>query len=135
MAPVWFLGIIRKLSRDYQFYNRLLEKIIEYGQNPLKSELVPLIPEETRLSRGIRSQEDILSRWLEEGEKLIAGSEQELSRLEILRNESQKLRKEGRRSLERGLSLLEQESKIIQALPAQKNRNKEAAPRLIDITL
>ncbi len=135
MAPDWFLQIIGKLSRDYESYNKVLKKIIKDCENPVRSEIIILVPEEKRLSGEILIQEKVLARWLEDAAFLKAGSEDALAHLESLRNESQKLRQEGRRSLKRGVSLLEKESRQIKPLPAQKSSNKEAAPRLIDITL
>ena len=126
---------IETLCSDYLEYNKILQYLIKQSETPLKSEFNSILLEEKRLSTKLIRQEQILERWLKDVVFLQDNFADELSSLQELRNESLKLRNKGRSSLKTGLTLVDQEQQKIEKNLLPKSTKKEAAPRLIDITL
>ncbi|MBF9014723.1 MULTISPECIES: hypothetical protein [unclassified Oceanispirochaeta] len=131
----WFPLQIKTLCSDYREYNKVILYLIKQSENPLKSKFDRILLEEKRLSEKILHEEKILSRWLDDAASFKEEFSEELSRLQDLRNESLKLRNKGRSSLKTGLTLVDQEQHKIEKNLLPKSTKKEAAPRLIDITL
>jgi serine protease inhibitor len=131
----WFPLQIKTLSSDYLEYNEILQYLIKQSETPLKSDFNSILLEERRLSAKLIHQEKILERWLKDVVSLQEQFIKELSCLQDLRNECLKLRNKGRSSLKTGLTLVNQEQQKIEKNLLPKSTKKEAAPRLIDITL
>lgn len=131
----WFPLQIKTLSNDYFEYNKILKYLVKQSETPLKANLDSILLEEKRLSAKLIHQEKILNLWIKDVPALQLDFKEELSSLQNMRNECLKLRNKGRSSLKTGLTLIQQEQQKIEKNLLPKSTKKEAAPRLIDITL
>lgn len=131
----WFPLQITTLISDYEEYNQILRNLINQCETPLKLNIKRIIEAEKRISSKIIRHENILYRWLEDVPSFRAEFRKELDCLQDMRNVCLNLRNKGRSSLKTGLTLVDQEQQKIVKNMLPKSKKKEAAPRLIDITL
>jgi hypothetical protein len=131
----WFSNLIRTLNSDYSIYNSIIKQLILLAGNPLKAKLSQVLIEEKRLSLKILNQEKIIRLWLSQAPILKEQADSELMELATIRHESAFLRREGCDTLRSGMMQLEKERLRSRGKISIKSHKKEAAPRLIDITL